>query len=141
MAEIIANTSNEPSYRSVANYISRAIIDHKYFPNEKLPTEVKLAKKMGLNRLTVSRGYNVLKEKGVIVQRQGRGTFVSPNAHRILKISPRRLLRNVALVVDAPNPEGIPETFRFIFHGITMGLSKILNSNQVNLCHFPVILI
>ena len=130
--------SGEPLYQQVVTHISESIANHQFTLHEKLPTEAKLARKLGLNRLTVSRGYDTLKERGVIVQKRGSGTFVSGKAHHILGIPHRRRLRNVAMISGAWDMSEVPERQRFIFDEIVMGTSDVFTPIHTNLCHFPV---
>jgi len=44
----------------------------------KLPGERELAEQYGVAYTTVRRAMEVLRDRGVIITRQGRGTFVSP---------------------------------------------------------------
>jgi len=45
-------------------------------PGDRLPKETKLAQMLGVSRLTIREALRLLEEDGVIVRRQGRGTFV-----------------------------------------------------------------
>jgi len=45
-------------------------------PGDRLPTEKKLAQMLGVSRLTIREALRLLEEDGIIVRRQGEGTFV-----------------------------------------------------------------
>ena len=66
------------SYIQVANDIAARIeigeISHK------LPAERALAEEYGVAYQTVRHAMKVLRERGLIITRQGRGTFVAPAA-------------------------------------------------------------
>ncbi|MBU8907846.1 GntR family transcriptional regulator [Desertibacillus haloalkaliphilus] len=46
-------------------------------PGEKLPSENKLAKKLGVSRTTLREALRILEEEGVVVRRHGIGTFIN----------------------------------------------------------------
>jgi len=64
----------------VANHIASRIevgeISHK------LPAERALAEEYGVTYQTVRHAMQVLRERGLIITRQGRGTFVAPAARQ-----------------------------------------------------------
>jgi GntR family transcriptional regulator len=68
------------AYIQVANDIATRIevgeITHK------LPAERDLAQEYGVAYQTVRRSMEVLRDRGLIITRQGRGTFVAPAARR-----------------------------------------------------------
>jgi GntR family transcriptional regulator len=78
MSEIDPIGSPEYTYVQVANAIKARIkageITHR------LPAERALARELGVAYQTLRSGMDVLRGDGVIVTRQGRGTFVAPAA-------------------------------------------------------------
>jgi GntR family transcriptional regulator len=68
------------AYIQVANHIASRIevgeIKHK------LPAERALAEEYGVAYQTVRHAMQVLRERGLIITRQGRGTFVAPAAQQ-----------------------------------------------------------
>ena len=68
------------AYIQVANDIAAKIevgeITHK------LPAERALAEEYGVAYQTVRHAMKILRERGLIITRQGRGTFVAPAARR-----------------------------------------------------------
>lgn len=70
----------EPTYLQVANVIAARIeagaITHR------LPAERHLASEFGVAYQTLRHAMKVLRERGLIITRQGRGTFVAPTARR-----------------------------------------------------------
>lgn len=52
-----------------------------YAPGEKIPSEHELAASFGVSRVTIRIALSRLVEKGYVVKRQGRGTFVRPTVH------------------------------------------------------------
>lgn len=72
-----------PSYVQVADVIATRIVDGLY--TDRLPSERALAKEFGVAYLTLRHAMQVLRDRGLIVTRQGRGTFVA-DAARCLKL-------------------------------------------------------
>jgi GntR family transcriptional regulator len=66
------------TYLQVANDLHRRIWLREY--THKLPSERALAEEYEVAYQTVRRSTEVLRERGVIITRQGRGTFVNPDA-------------------------------------------------------------
>src|SRR6266702_3301795 len=83
-------TLSRPAYLSLANQISTAIADGELEAGARLPTQRQLADDLKLSVQTVSRAYEELIRRGLILGEIGRGTFVR---------SPRR----------EPEPPYIPE--------------------------------
>ncbi len=77
--------NNNPSDHGVRKYpkvrdsIQKLIESGQYPPGGRLPTESALARKLKVNRMTVSRAFNDLSQLGLVVQRRGSGTFVADN--------------------------------------------------------------
>jgi GntR family transcriptional regulator len=66
------------TYVRVANLIAARIEVGEY--THKLPAERDLAQEYGVAYQTVRHSMKVLRERGLIITRQGRGTFVAPAA-------------------------------------------------------------
>lgn len=56
--------------------IEELIQDSTLAPGDRLPNETKLAQMLGVSRITVREALRLLEEDGIIIRRQGRGTFV-----------------------------------------------------------------
>lgn len=69
-------------WRRIADAIRLDIVGGKLTRGEKLPGEMALAERFGVNRHTVRRAIAALTEEGVVRAEQGRGTFVD-HARRI----------------------------------------------------------
>ena len=66
----------EYAYVQVANDIARRISEGEF--TAKLPSERSLAEEYGVAYTTVRHAMEVLRERGMIITVQGRGTFVKP---------------------------------------------------------------
>jgi GntR family phosphonate transport system transcriptional regulator len=63
-------------WRQIHQSLHREIADGVFAPGERLPGEIELAFRFGVNRHTVRRALAGLEDEGVIRIEQGRGTFV-----------------------------------------------------------------
>jgi GntR family transcriptional regulator len=76
MAEVDPIGNPEYTYVQVANAIADRIrageIAHK------LPAERDLAREMGVAYQTVRHGIRLLRDRGIVITRHGRGNFVTP---------------------------------------------------------------
>lgn len=64
-------------FEQVSQSISRLISEGHWKPGEMLPNEAELAKSFNVSQGTMRRALKMLVENGVLVRRQGRGTFVA----------------------------------------------------------------
>ncbi|MFI1400107.1 GntR family transcriptional regulator [Streptomyces sp. NPDC020681] len=64
-------------YQWVADKLRQEINDGTHRPGERLPTQEELAERYQVSRATVIQALDVLRESGLIVTRQGSGTFVT----------------------------------------------------------------
>lgn len=65
-----------PIYRQIVEQVKAAIAAGKLRPGDQLPTHRDLARDLVVAPLTIKKAYDLLQSEGLIVQAQGRGTFV-----------------------------------------------------------------
>jgi DNA-binding GntR family transcriptional regulator len=68
--------SAPPSHQLVIDYITSSIESGVYLPGDKLPTIAQLAEKVRVSQTAVKTALLVLNKEGVVIGRQGKGTFV-----------------------------------------------------------------
>jgi GntR family histidine utilization transcriptional repressor len=71
---------NEPVlalFQKVKQYISEQIQSGRWRPGERIPSENQLVESLGVSRMTVNRSLRELTQEGILMRRQGVGTFVS----------------------------------------------------------------
>jgi DNA-binding GntR family transcriptional regulator len=68
-------------FERVRDHLRPQIEQNKFAPGERLPTHAELAKQFRINKMTVNRAMRELARQGLVVQRQGRGTYVADREH------------------------------------------------------------
>jgi GntR family transcriptional regulator len=81
-----------PLYHKMSEAFRRAILEGRLQPNQALPAEREIAESYNLSRVTVRKALDALVKEGLVLRRQGAGTFVAttPNA------GPERVEKNFA---------------------------------------------
>lgn len=75
-------SSKVPIYIQLRNQVVIGIAEGKLKPGEKLPTIRRLAAESGINMMTVSKAYQLLKEEGYILTDRRLGTVVAKKERR-----------------------------------------------------------
>jgi len=89
----------QPLYQQVRERLTQDIVEQRWLPGEALPSEFRLADELGVSQGTVRKALNAMTEQGVLVRRQGVGTFVSEHTGH------SALYRFFPLVADGSKPE------------------------------------
>ncbi|MBO0454556.1 GntR family transcriptional regulator [Candidatus Enterococcus murrayae] len=69
--------SDEPIYLQLRKQIIIGIAKGELNPNEQLPTVRQIADEIGVNTMTVSKGYQQLREEGYLLTDRRKGTIVA----------------------------------------------------------------
>jgi GntR family transcriptional regulator len=97
--------SGVPIYRQLVQQVHREVMLGRLRPGERLPTVKDVVDALSINPNTVVKAYDELEHEGLIVRRQGVGTFVAPRPSTSLLEAPpalrQSLLRWVARARDA----------------------------------------
>lgn len=80
--------SQQPKYRVVADALRRDIVDGKYGPGSRLPSENVLSAEFGAARNTVRAGLNLLVSEGLVSSSQGLGYEV--RSHEVFELNASR---------------------------------------------------
>ncbi len=78
----IDNDSRAPLYRRLQDVVRQAIDDRILKPKEALPPERDLAVEYGVSRITVRKAIDGLVGEGLLLRRQGAGTFVAARVEK-----------------------------------------------------------
>ncbi len=76
MIIVLQDGSEIPVFKQIRNQIVMGISDGRLAPGEKLPTVRALAEEIGINSMTVSKAYQLLKQEGYIVTDRRNGVRV-----------------------------------------------------------------
>ena len=100
-------TSDIPIYQQIRNQIIIAISDGRLLPGDQLPTIRNLADQSGINMMTVSKAYQLLKQEGYITADRRNGAKVSPrNSSNVI---PSALHNELKLLISQFRLQGIQE--------------------------------
>ena len=70
-------TSATPLFQQLAEELRNALRAGEYPPGSQLPTEHQLCGRYGVSRVTVRKALEELSQRGEVVRRPGKGTFVA----------------------------------------------------------------
>lgn len=99
---MLERNSHVALYLQLAELIENGIQEGHYRPFDRLPTEQQLIEAYGVSRITVRQALDHLLGRGLIVRKQGKGTFVAgPVIERDL-LSLRELMDQLAEQSDRP---------------------------------------
>jgi len=90
------NPSFSPLYRQIKALITRALQQGEWKPGELIPSEADLARRFGVSQGTVRKAVDELAAEGLLLRRQGRGTFVSTHHEERVKFRFLRLVPDAA---------------------------------------------
>lgn len=79
----LARKNARPLHEQLSDRL-RAELLFAYRAGDQIPTEEAIGGTYGLSRVTVRRAIQTLVESGILIRRQGKGTFVSPPKPRII---------------------------------------------------------
>jgi len=72
----IDRESSIPLYQQIESFLRQGILSGSLAPETRLPATRKLARDLGINRITVENAYAALEADGLVAPRQGSGTYV-----------------------------------------------------------------
>lgn len=108
-----------PRYAQLRRRLQQAIKEGVLAPNASLPPEREIAEIAGLSRVTVRKAMQELVDKGVIVQRQGSGSFVRENSVRV-----EQSLLNLTSFSEDMAQRGMATSSVWLERGIVRGSAR-----------------
>jgi DNA-binding transcriptional regulator YhcF (GntR family) len=77
-----------PPFQQVANVLRAAIRTRRFEPGEQLPSLNELSKAYGVSLMTVQKALGILRDEGLVISRQGKGSFVRQRTERAVGLRP-----------------------------------------------------
>ena len=81
--------SGVPIYRQLVEQVRREVMLGRLRPGDQLPTLREVVDELAINPNTVVKAYTELEHQGLVVRRQGTGTFVGPAPPPSMQVAPR----------------------------------------------------
>jgi GntR family histidine utilization transcriptional repressor len=103
---ITDDTSAVPVYEKVKRYITRCIHSGEWGAGRRVPSEIELVAQLGVSKMTVNRAMRELTAAGIIVRRQGVGSFVSKSKPQSALLE----MRDIAEEIEARGGRHTAET-------------------------------
>lgn len=126
----LSNDTELPLYRRIADAISEAVQSGTILPGQKLPPHINLARSLGVNSLTVSRGYEYLENQGIIRQRRGSGTYVLPDAVEKVQRAGQSFIQTVWVIIGGSSLSQCRRETVFICMNIIDGLRDTIRNQE-----------
>jgi GntR family transcriptional regulator len=91
LARNLAMESTAPLYKEVEREIMQCLARGEWKPGDRLPSESELAERFGVAVFTIRAGIQKLADSGILLRRQGKGTFVTlhrarPSRNQFLRV-------------------------------------------------------
>lgn len=74
---VFDRVETQPAYQLVASMIEKRIMEGTFKPGQQLPSELDLAKQLGVNRSTVREAIRVLEQNGLVFRKSARRLVIS----------------------------------------------------------------
>ena len=88
--------SEVPIYQQIRNQIVLGIANGSLLPGDRLPTIRALAEEAGINMMTVSKAYQLLKQEGYIITDRHKGAAVAGSGRSLWRAGSEQALRLLA---------------------------------------------
>ena len=96
---------SQPRYLQIKNEILEQIQTGVLQPDDRIPSEHKLAEQYSVSRLTVQRAIRELVSEGLLRRAQGSGTFVTNFTHRFSLVEVRDVVDEIVRLGGTPSTE------------------------------------
>ncbi len=126
--------SGKPRYIAIADAIEQDIRSGILSPGTRLPPQRQLAKRLGIDFTTVSRGYTEAQSRGLVTSHVGRGTFIAKPAEADAGPDPLRLAdEDLSMnLPPEPNDPGLIANMRGGLDYVSANLLQLLRYQSSN---------
>ena len=100
-------SSGVPIYRQLVEQVRREVLLGRLGPGDQLPTLREVVDALAINPNTVQKAYSELEHQGLVVRRQGTGTFVASSLPTGVLDAPRALRESLARWVGRARDAGL----------------------------------
>lgn len=105
----LSQADRRPMYLQIVEQIRHRVAVGDWEAGHEIPSIRALAADIGVSVITVKRAYLELEHAGVVVTRQGRGTYVAEDAGLGTRLKQEELDRQLAAAVDSARLLGLDE--------------------------------
>jgi GntR family transcriptional regulator len=99
--------SGVPIYRQLVQQVRRDVMLGRLRPGDQLPSVSEVVSALSVNPNTVVKAFSELEHQGLVVRRQGVGTFVAPAPPVVSMLAGPKLLSSLARWVERARREGL----------------------------------
>jgi GntR family transcriptional regulator len=99
--------SGVPIYRQLVQQVRRDVMLGRLQPGDQLPTVSEVVRALSVNPNTVVKAFGELEHQGLVVRRQGVGTFVTLAPPMTSLVDAPKLLGSLSRWVDKARDEGL----------------------------------
>jgi GntR family transcriptional regulator len=99
--------SGVPIYRQLVQQVRRDVMLGRLRPGDQLPSVKEVVDSLSVNPNTVVKAFSELEHQGMIVRRQGVGTFVAASPPLTSLLAAPKLLGSLARWVDSARRDGL----------------------------------
>jgi GntR family transcriptional regulator len=105
----LSNNESTPMYTQIMDQIATKVMAGDWRPGQALPSIRELASASGVSVITVKRAYLELERAGVIVTRQGKGSFVAETQELPKQLMQDEFNSHLIGMLHAATKLGMPE--------------------------------
>ena len=99
--------SGVPIYRQLVQQVRRDVMLGRLRPGDQLPTVNEVVRALSVNPNTVVKAFSELEHQGLVVRRQGVGTFVTAAPPMTSLVNAPKLVASLARWVEKARREGL----------------------------------
>lgn len=86
--ETVDPNDPRPPFQQVVAILKAAILTRRFEPGDQLPSYAELAKHFGVSPMTAQKAVGILRNEGLVITRQGTGSFVRQRTERSVGLRP-----------------------------------------------------